>query len=224
MNERIIKHMDMLFETAPNTRKAMELKEEMTQNANEKYQDLLAEGYSEEAAYQNVIGSIGDVNELFGELEEKNRYTMTEEERRKKAVITATAVGMYIFAGVVFFFCAWLDDTWGFYSMDLSTLGLVLAGVICIPPTCMLVYAANMYPNYKKEEENMVEEYKERVSYGKREKAIMGAISTIIATITVALYFLISFTTCAWHITWVIFLMGGCAQAIASLVFNLKRR
>lgn len=221
MSERIVRHMDELFESAPHTRKAMELKEEMTQNANEKYQDLLEEGYSEEDAYQNVISSIGDVSELFEELEERSHYTLTEEERRKKAVLTAIAVGMYILAGVAFFFCAWLDDA--LFSYDFATLGLVLAGIICIPPTCMLVYAANMYPNYKKEEDTMVEVYKEKSSSDKREKAILSAVSTIIWTLTVALYFVVSFATCKWHISWVIFLMGGCVQAIASLIFNLKR-
>lgn len=222
MNERIVRHMEQLFETAPNTRRAMELKEEMTQNANEKYQDLLEEGYSEEAAYQNVIASIGDVSELFEALEERSRYTLTEEERRKKAVLTAAAVGMYILAGVAFFFCVWLDDAWGSF-MDYSTLGIVIAGIICIPPTCMLVFAANMYPNYEKDEDNMVEEYKEKTSCNKREKAIMNAVSSIIWTLTVALYFVVSFTTFAWYITWIILLMGGCVQAIASLIFNLKR-
>lgn len=221
MNEKIVRHMNQLFEDAPHTKRALELKEEMTRNAGEKYQDLLEEGYSEEEAYQNVISSIGDVGELFEELEERSHYTLTEEERRKKAVLTAIAVGMYILAGVVFFFCAWLDDV--LFSYDFSTLGFVLAGIICIPPTCMLVYAANMYPNYKKEEETMVEVYKEKSSSDKREKAILSAVSTIIWTLTVTIYFVVSFATYEWHISWVIFLMGGCVQAIASLIFNLKR-
>lgn len=223
MNERILKHMDMLFEAAPNTRKALELKEEMTQNANDKYQDLIAEGYSEEDAYQNVIGSIGDVRELFEDLEEHTRYTMTEEERRKKAILTAVSVGLYIFAGVVFFLGGLLDDMAGSQFFDFATFGLIVAAAICIAPTCMLVYAANMYPDYKKKEDNMVEEYKVATSCNRREKAIIGAVSTIIWTVTIALYFLISFTTMAWYITWVIFLMGGCAEAVAVLIFNLKK-
>ena len=61
MNERVKKYLDELFEDAPKTRKAMELKEEMMQNSMEKYQDLLSDGWSEEDAYKNVIGSIGDL-------------------------------------------------------------------------------------------------------------------------------------------------------------------
>jgi len=110
MNERIVRHMDMLFDAAPRTRKTLELKQEMTQNANDKYQDLLADGYSEEDAYQNVIGSIGDVSELFEDLEERTLYTMSEADRKKKALVTSISVGLYIFAGVVFFLCQWLDE------------------------------------------------------------------------------------------------------------------
>lgn len=223
MNERIVRHMDMLFESAPRTRKTLELKQEMTQNANDKYQDLIAEGYSDEDAYQNVIGSIGDVSELFEDLEERTPYTMSEADRRKKALITSISVGMYIFAGVAFFLCQWINEMPGSEYMDYGTLGLVLAAAICIVPTCLLVYVSNMYPNYKKEEDNMVEQYKEITSTNRRDKAIMGAISTIIWTLTLILYFVISFTTYAWHITWVLFLMGGCAEAIAVLVINMKK-
>lgn len=221
MNERIRKHMDMLFETAPKTRKAMDLKEEMTRNASDKFDDLISEGYAEEEAYQNVISSIGDVSELFEELEEKSLYTMTEEQRRKKAVLTALSVGLYVFAGVVFFLFVWMD---GFLRLrtDLSTLGLVIAAAVCIPPTCILVYVANLYPDYKKREDSLVEEYKERSSSSKRERAIRSSVSTIIWMATIILYFLVSFMTFAWYITWVIFLMGACAQAIAVLVFSIR--
>ena len=176
MNERIAKHMDMLFDAAPRTRKTLELKQEMTQNANDKYQDLIAEGYSDEDAYQNVIGSIGDVSELFEDLEERTPYTMSEADRKKKALVTSISVGLYIFAGVVFFLCQWLDEMPGGEYMEYGSLGLVLAAAICIVPTCLLVYVSNLYPNYKKEDDSMVEEYKEATSTGKREKAIIGTI------------------------------------------------
>lgn len=222
MNNRIRKHMDMLFETAPKTRKAMDLKEEMTRNASDKYEDLLSEGYSEEDAWQNVISSIGDVSELFEELEEKTAYTMTEEERRKKAILTAVSVGLYIFAGFIFFLFVWLEEIWR-WRFDLSTLGLVAAVAVCIPPTCILVYIANMYPDYKKKDDNLVEEYKERSSGSKRDKAIRNSVRSIIWMLVIILYFLISFTTSAWYITWIIFLIGGCAEAITELVFSLRK-
>lgn len=222
MNERIKKHIDLLFESAPKTRKAMDLKEELLQNTNEKYQDLIGNGYSEEDAFQNVVASIGDVTELFDDLEDKNLYTMREADRKKRAIITAIAIGLYIFAGITFFTCALIDDSIATH-FDVSILGLIIAAAICIIPTCMLVYVANMYPEYQKKEENMVENYKESKYTNNKDKVVREAISVIIWMLILILYFLISFTTMAWYITWIIFLIGGCVQAIAELIFSLKR-
>ena len=47
MKENIRKHIESLFADAPKTRKAIELKEELTQNTIEKYEDLISEGYRE---------------------------------------------------------------------------------------------------------------------------------------------------------------------------------
>lgn len=226
MNEKIRKHIEMLFAAAPKTRKALDMKEEMTQNTIEKYEDLLNEGYAPEDAYQTVINSIGDVTELFEDLEEKNPLCLTESERRKKAMLTAIAVGIYIFAGVVLLTCTLLEDAFIFSGagIDCTLLGLVLAGAICIVPTCMLVYAANMYPNYQKKEENLVENYKEAKYVSNRDKAIKRSISAIIWTLAIVLYFLISFKTYAWYITWITFLIGACVQAVVELILSLKSK
>ena len=223
MKEKITQHFNKIFAEAPKTRKALDLKQEMMQNAMDKFDDMVADGYSEEDAYRNVIESIGDVSELFPELEEKNLFTLPEEERKKKAVLTAVAVGMYIFAGVVFFGFAVLGDIIHVYSFDFSLLGLVIALLVCIAPTIMLVYATNMYPGYtKKEQNNMVERYKEvRYCYNK-EKAVRRSINSIIWTLALVLYFIISFVTYDWHITWVIFPMALCVQSIVRLIFSLR--
>lgn len=224
MNERVKKYLDELFEDAPKTRKAMELKEEMMQNSMEKYQDLLSDGWSEEDAYKNVIGSIGDVTELFEDLEEKNLLNLSEADRKKKAILTSVAVGLYILAGVVLLASTLIGDILGGpRSLDYDTLGLVLAAAVCIAPTCMLVYAANMYPDYRKKKEDFVEEYKEAKHASNRDKAVRRSISTIIWTVIVILYFVFSFSSGAWHISWVIFLMGACVEAVCSLIYSLRQ-
>lgn len=222
MNQRITKHIDLIFESAPKTKKAMELKEELIQNSNEKYEDMIAHGSSEDDAFQSVIASIGDVTELFDDLEDKNQYNMKEADKKKKALLTAIAIGLYIFAGVAFFTCVMIDEA-VYSNIDISTLGIIIAAAICIIPTCMLVYAASMYPEYHKKEDNMVEEYKESKNMTNRDKAIKEAVSVIIWMLVLITYFLVSFFTGAWYITWVIFLIGACVQAISELVFSLKR-
>lgn len=226
MNEKIKKHFNMLFATAPKTRKAIDLKEEMTQNAIDKYEDLIRDGYSEEDAFQNVTASIGDVTELFESVREYSLPGLSEADKRKKALLTSIAVGMYIFAGVAFFICVMIGESgqgFGIGGLDWDLMGIVVAGIICIAPTCMLIYAANMYPDYRKKEENLVEEYKESHYLSDKNKAVKNAISTIIWMLVLVLYFVISFTTMKWYITWVLFLVGGCAQAVLELVFSMQR-
>lgn len=225
MKEKITQYFNQLFEDAPKTRKALELKREMTQNALDKYEDLLQDGYSEQDAYQNVIQSIGDVTELFEEVEEKNLLMLPEKDRRKRAMIKSVAIGLYILAGVVFFAVEMIAEMPGSGWFNYQGLGIVLAGLICIAPTIMLIYAANMYPEYnrKSEDMDMVEEYKHMKLRSSRDRAIMGAISSIIWTLALVLYFIISFTTSAWYITWVIFLIAACVQSVAVLVVNLRR-
>lgn len=231
MNTDIREYINRLFEDAPRTRKALELKEEMISNAEEKLADYISQGYREEDAVQVVVNSIGNVEELFKELEESETgfggFTELELKlQQKKARLISAAVGLYILAGVVFFFFAMLSDTLlvRSFGMDLSMFSLVAAGLICIAPTCMIVYANNMIPKYRKKEDSMVEEYKEWKSESSRDKEIRRAISSIIWTLTVILYFVVSFATYAWHITWVVFLIAGCVESIVSLLFSMKKK
>ena len=223
MKEKIVQHFNRLFEEGPKTKKALELKQEMTQNALEKYEDMLQEGYSQEDAYQNVLQSIGDVTELFEEVEEKNLLSLPEKDRKKKAMLTAVAAGLYIFAIAVFFLFVMLDEITN-YRMNFAAIGLVVEFMLYIPPTIMLIYAVNMYPNYtKRQNPDMVERYKEQKYYSNRDKAVRHAVSAIIWTLTLAIYFLISFATFDWYITWVIFLIAACVQSVAALVFSLRK-
>lgn len=223
MKEKIRQHFNKIFADAPKTRKALDLKQEMMQNAMDKFDDMVADGYSEEDAYQNVIESIGDVSELFSEVEEKNLLTLSEKDRKKKAMLTAVAVGLYILAGAVFFLFGILSDMTGSFGFDMAALGFVIAAFICIIPTVMLVYAANMYPDYmKKEKADMVEKYKEEKYIDNKEKALRKSISSLLWTITLVIYFAISFTTGAWYITWLIFPIAACAENVLRLVFSLR--
>ena len=70
MEYNIRSYVDELFQNAPRTQKAYELKVELTQNLLDKYHALLAEGKSPEDAYSLTVVSIGDVRERFEGLED----------------------------------------------------------------------------------------------------------------------------------------------------------
>jgi TM2 domain-containing membrane protein YozV len=67
MNEKLRNYVDILFAAAPKTAKAAEVKEELLTNLNDKYNDLLSQGYDSTAAFHIALSGIGDLDELFKE-------------------------------------------------------------------------------------------------------------------------------------------------------------
>ena len=222
IRKRLQDHIDRLFYNAPPNRAAFELKEELMANSMERYADLTARGMSDEEAYGSVIGSIGNVDELLAALPADDLAAQSDWEldrREHSAGITALSVGLYIFAGVVFFAGAAAGAVWdGVWVL----IGLAVAAAICIVPTCLLVYNAYRWPKYTKKEETMVEDFKEWTADSKKAKSLRGAISSLLWTFTVAVYLIVSFTTFAWSITWMIFIIAAFVEAFITLLFRLK--
>jgi hypothetical protein len=223
MKESLRSHIELLFENAPKTRRAFELKEELFTNSVERYDDLVNNGNTPEDSYKNVVNSIGNVEELFKGLEAASEDELKKEDAaiKKLAVIKAAAIGLYIFSVVVFLWCGVTGFSY-FHRVDMMSTGLIAMLLIDIIPTCMLVYASSAYPKYKRRDNTVVEEFKAWKSEYQKEKAVKGAIYTVLWTGVLILYFAISFATGAWFISWVIFLVGACANAVVELVFRLK--
>lgn len=62
----------------------------------------------------------------------------------------------------------------------------------------------------------------EKTKAEKRQDAIQRQINGIISCICVAIYFIVSFITFAWHITWIIFVIDGLICQVVKLIFMLK--
>lgn len=62
----------------------------------------------------------------------------------------------------------------------------------------------------------------EKTKAEKRQYAIQRQINGIIYCIGIAIYFIISFVTLAWHITWIIFVIAGLICQVIRLIFMLK--
>lgn len=65
MREKLETYIDSLFSGAALTVRNAELKQEILQHALDRYDDLIAAGQSEQAAYDEVVAGIGDVSELY---------------------------------------------------------------------------------------------------------------------------------------------------------------
>jgi len=67
MNEKLRNHVNILWAAIPKNVKADEIKEELLRNLDDKYNDLLANGYDQTAAFHIALSGIGDLDELFRE-------------------------------------------------------------------------------------------------------------------------------------------------------------
>jgi len=231
MNEKLKNHFAVLFENAPNTRKALELKEELLANAEERYQDLLSDGISPEDATKNVIKSIGNVSELFQDFEEldnEEKFKFSQN-AKKVAVYKTVAIGIYIFSAIVFLFFVMINSyqvDWymGMNSFNYIWFGLILMMLIDIIPTCMLVYIFSLYPGYIKRNDTVVEEFKEWQVKTSKTKSIKLSVALVLWSFTLLVYFVVSFMTMAWYITWILFIVAICIQFIITLLFQIKEK
>ena len=123
-----------------------------------------------------------------------------DDKKGKFARNIAISVGLYILALVfVIFFAAFVKQ---------EIIGVCLFFVTIAIATGIIIYSAIYYSNKDKKE--------------KKENKIVKQVCEIIDILGVVIYFIVSFLTMAWHITWVIFLIIGLCEAIVKLIFGLS--
>jgi len=221
MEEKIREYMDELFEETTPTKKAVELKEEMIQNLSEKYRDLVAEGKTEEAALNITMAGIGDISTLLAELEKdmtnKEFSHEAEAARRKSALLTAIAVMMYILCALPLIMLT-LYNVYNAVQIGLPILFIIAAGA-----TGLLIYNSMTKPTYESSSETMVDEFREWQTEGRDRKALRKAVSSLLWSVILVAYFIISFATHAWFITWIVFIIGGAFESLINIFFNIRK-
>jgi len=138
-------------------------------------------------------------------LEEKNdlKENLDSKERTKKrATLIAASIFLY-FISVVFIIMS--------EELNIgSVLGVCGFLLICGIATSLIVYQGIVYSK----EEKVVEDTP-------RQKQLK-AVTELVAIIFLVIYLIISFTTYAWHITWIIWVIYAAVEKIISLVFSLR--
>ena len=209
---KIKEYVEELFENAPQNKKSMEFKEELLANLLEKYNDLVESGTEREVAYNKVIGSIGNVEDLFGE-EDIITQTKQSFSRKKHARNIAIAIMLYILSPV----CVIIFENFG--NED---FGVILMFIFIAAATGLIIYTNMTNPKYKKQDDTIVEDFKEWQSTKSRNYRAYKAAKSAISAITVAVYLLVSFMTLQWWITWIIFLIGGAIEKAVKAYFEIK--
>jgi hypothetical protein len=212
MEEKIKKYVEDIFVEVPQTKKASDLKEEILSNLIDKYNDLKTQGKTEEESYKIAIASVGDVKELTSNLKEDVtlNYASIENRRKKSALFISIAVGLYVcsFIPVILADAIEMNDSFAVVLMFL------MWGVA----TTLLVYNYNTRPVYVSGGETMVEEFKEWKNKKENTSTTLNSINSAFWYLVCAEYFIFSFLTGSWYISWVIFIIGGCIQNVIKAI------
>lgn len=216
MKDKLRNFIESLFEDAPKNKQTIELKEEMLQNLIDKYNDLVDSGKSSEAAYNIATASIGDIHELIRQIEKREENNPLFEQnydkgRKRFALLLSISVMLYILCVVPIIL---LED---------SVLGVVIMFVMVAIATGLILYNNMTKPKYLKKDSTVVEEFKEWKANSTEKNTLYQSITKVMWSCITILYFIVSFLTMAWHITWIIFLIGSAIQGIIRAIFELKK-
>ncbi len=212
MNRKIKNYVDVLFNDIPKTRKAAELKEEILADLNEHFESHIAEGKSENQAYTEALGDMGDIDELLSTLTpERELKPRIDEYRRKKAQNTSIAVMMYI--GGVILLCALpaISSVFGIWEEDKAgILGFILM-LLCVAfATGLLIYTKMSVP--QDVEPFLTKKAQPDFSCKEENAPFWTSFFKLYWLVVTIIYLFISFTSGQWHITWLIWLIGAAVK------------
>ncbi|MCL2519028.1 MAG: permease prefix domain 1-containing protein [Oscillospiraceae bacterium] len=222
MNIKLRQFIDSIFEDAPQTQKTADLKEEIINNLTDKYDELIREGKSEDTAYNLAVASIGDVGELIKSLKNaqhvNSRYIDPEIEKSKhrSALLISVAVCMYILSVIPPILFGLSEN------INSQLRGVVVMFVMIAGATALIIYNAMTRPKYYKTDDTLVEDFKKYQMNNSNIKQFRNTIISVMWMLIVVIYFIISFAIGAWHLTWLIFIIGAALNQIIKAIFDLR--
>lgn len=211
MREHLIQYVELLFAGGQDCE---DIKQEILQNTLDRYDDLIAEGKVPEAAYRLAITGIGDINEILGatshSIPEVGAPALDENmdpDSSGKKLMRAIAIGLYILCPLPLIL---LSEMFGW-----DTLGLCGTLVLVAFATVLIILGNKKSPK-EIEEERFEEELEKNVS------PLGKSIGGLVWAVALAIYFLLSFSTNYWHITWVIFPIAGAVDNLIKVILQNK--
>lgn len=209
MREKLIQYVNFLFAGAPDSE---DIKQEILQNTLDRFDDLVSQGKTPEAAYSLAISGIGDISEILGNTEDTvEKQPVFDPSKRHlhwerstpawKKVLRAAAVALYIISVIPMFVLS---------ELGMEVLGLCGMLAIVAVATAMIIIASGG------KDKNTEEENKEP------ENELHKAIKSVSGIVTLCVYLAVSFATGAWWITWLIFPISGAVEGLIKACNDLK--
>lgn len=211
MREQLIQYVNLLFAGAAN---AEEIKEEILQNTLDRYDDLVAQGKTPEAAYSLAISGIGDITEILGTPVSAPAQPVPNPDNRFKPeyrntpawkkILRAIAVCLYIISIIPL--------------MVLSEFGMEILGLCGMFAIIGVATALIIIASGSSKPEDKTQSAKQPTPQQELNKAI----TTTVNIITVAIYLIISFQSGAWMITWLVFPIAAALKGLVKACIDLK--
>ena len=208
MREQLIQYVNLLMAGAQTCE---DTKQEILQNTLDRYDDLIAEGKTPEAAYRLAIIGIGDINEILGSAPRTAPAAPVPETKPEKLdtpvkkILRAVAVCLYILCPIPLFVLSEMPG--------LEIYGLCGTLAIVAVATAIIMLGA-------KKEAPKAEAAQSEKTDSKSE--LRKSIGGLIWAIGLAVYFIVSFLTGAWYITWVIFPILAALRGLANAILDLR--
>lgn len=208
MREKLTQYVNLLFAGTSGTE---DIKQEILQNTLDRYDDLIAQGKAPEAAYSLAISGIGDISEILGNSRPVEPVLAPSQRFRPeyrntpawKKGLRAVAVGLYIICMIPLIVLS---------EMGMDVIGLCGTIAIAAVATVLIIIASGSKERAAKEPEAPMTPRQE----------LHNAVKKTINTIGLILYFIISFSTGAWYITWLIFPIEGAIWGLVKAILDLK--
>lgn len=134
---------------------------------------------------------------------EEEKIPTKEEVRRKSAEVVSTSVFIYIAAVALLIIAI---PVLKINPIVVTALFLIIVAWA----TARMIKHFMSVPKFEKTKEE------------RKETEIIKQINGIVGAICAVIYFIVSFATMAWYITWVIFIIDGLICQIIKLLFMLK--
>ena len=212
MRDQLIQYVSLLF---AGTENCEDIRQEILQNTLDRYDDLVAQGKSPESAYRQAISGIGDISEILSGEQTFTASPRTNEPEPEadtptKKLLRTIAIALYIL-------CAAPLIILSEFGMD--NLGLCCTLAVVAVATVLILLGKKNGPGEDTQEHTASAQAQETSESPRQE--LRKSIKSLIWAIGLAAYFIVSFSTGAWYVTWVIFPMIGAVQGLVIACLDL---
>lgn len=195
MKNQLVQYVASLFAGASNCE---DMQQEITQNTLDRYDDLISQGKSPEAAFQLAIDGLGDLSQILSPAEFSRTHKSKKHSCARKHLYPI-AIGLYICSVI---------PTILFEALGIEELGVSLMFLIVAIATVLLLCSRTQRTGCTASQQAQITRYR-------FQQAFWGFS-------TLGIYLAISFLTQAWYISWMVFPIMGCIRGIVRAIRDLK--